>query len=330
MASPSPIVVTAHRTGPPSTDEDHTDEEKALNAAAAREVSRELDALMFTSPLAPHPPPPPVDRTPSPLEPPHPPFARNAGPRMDTVGQAPASRRESLLSPLSPRNEPQYVRERDRAERSAPTSPAASQASYTVSPPISEIPPPPPPNINLPERSTSSFGTPYRTPPEHPTHGGSGSIYNMAGMTGSTSSFGTGGKISAAAFKRQIRSPGSLGGQSPDPSSEIADVSPLSVKKRGALPGSPYPSRLTPGDAGAGMQRVPSAPTYGSGASDQGNWQQQQQPRSTSAGNAPGDDEGGHRRYSEAGGGQDEEFDYISAYVNNSPRQGGFEHSGLR
>ncbi|KAK7691152.1 hypothetical protein QCA50_006255 [Cerrena zonata] len=319
-ASP-PVVVTSYRPSSPSADESHMDEEKVLNVAAAREVSRELDALMFTSPLPPHPVPPPIDRTPSPLEPPHPPFARNAAPRMDVNAQAPppASRRESLLSPLSPRNEPQYIRERDRADRSTPTSPAFSNAA--ASPP-SEAPLPPPPNINLPERSTSSFGTPYRTPSEHPT--GSGSIYNMAGMTGSASSFGTGAKISAAAFKRQIRSPGSLGGQSSDPTPEAADVSPLSVKKR-TLPGSPYPSqRLTPGDGGVNMQRVPSAPTYGAGAPDQGNgWQQ---PRSTSAGN----EEGGHRRFADSGGPQDEEFDYISAYVNNSPQQGGFDPAGLR
>ena len=56
----------------------------------------------------------------------------------------------------------------------------------------------------------------------------------------------------------------------------------------------------------------------------------QPQPRSTSAGNGPGDDGVGHQRYPDAGGAQDEDFDYISAYVNNSPRQGGFEPAGLR
>ena len=136
--------------------------------------------------------------------------------------------------------------------------------------------------------------------------------------------------MSAAAFKRQIRSPpGSLGGQSQpgDQSEGFADVSPLAVRKRSPLPGTPQ--GLAPGGGGVGMQRVPSAPTYGSGPPDQGSgWQPQ--PRSTSAGNGPGDDGVGHQRYPDAGGAQDEDFDYISAYVNNSPRQGGFEPAGLR
>lgn len=79
-------------------------------------------------------------------------------------------------------------------------------------------------------------------------------------MIGSASSFGTGGKIFAATYKRQIRLPGSLGGKSIDISNEaMVDISSLSVKKYGPLPSV---LRLNLGDSGIAMQRVLSAPTY--------------------------------------------------------------------
>ncbi|CAL1716019.1 unnamed protein product [Somion occarium] len=293
-SSPAPPVVVAHRPQTPSTDENHTDEQKALNAAVAREVSRELDALMFSSPIAPHPPPPAIDRTPSPLQPPQPPFARSAvSPRPEgyppSQSPPPSNRRDSMMSPLSPRNEPQYVRERDR---SLPSSPSQTNTSYGS--PGHESPLQSPPSISLPDRPSpsASTGTPFRTPPEYPS-GGSGSMYNMSASTGSASSFtpGVGGKISAAAFKRQIRQPGSMspemgGGDS------LGDTNPLS--------------------------RVPSAPQYGNPPHDSGvGWQQ---PRSVSATDLTPTDDGpaGHQRLSAAGGASDDDFDYISAYVNNS------------
>ncbi|KAI0073873.1 hypothetical protein K474DRAFT_1666083 [Panus rudis PR-1116 ss-1] len=331
LPEPSGPIVTSYRSPSPPTDENHKDDEKALNAAAAREVSRELDALMFNSPNLGQPQP--IVRTPSPLQPPQPPFARGiTSPQPDIPAAPPpivptGSRRQSLMSPLGPRAaEPQYVRERDRSP-SNPASPTAITASPTRLEPSSPVQPPP--TIKLPDQPSSPSGmsttnnTPYRTPPEYPGSDNSNMgtprpMYNMTSLTGSASSFTpSGGKISAAAFKQRIRqqtqSP-PLGGSSPDTerSASLADVSPLSVKKR-ALPNSPYPAqRLQPGEANPAMQRVPSAPSLSAAAQDpNADWRN----RSVSATHlASGTDSADHRRTTA----YDDDFDYISAYVNNS------------
>lgn len=273
----------------------HEDDEQALNAAAAREVSRELDALMFSSPIKPPESEKPAPPSLEPLQPPQAAFARRTSPgRLSFTG-------EPLTSPTtSLRNEPTYIRERDRASLS-PTSEGygASQSSlsgHTTSTQLTDnspLQPPPPINERAPSPAVSymSAGTPYKTPPEMPLPttqpAGPGSFYNLPAMSGS-GTFSPGGTrtISAAAFKRQIRSP-----SSPPPSDPHADATPLNVRKR--TPGSP----LIPGSGlrpdAPGTPRIFSAPNPGVAA-----------PASSRPLSANGDED---------------EYDYISAYVDESP-----------
>ena len=222
---------------------------------------------------------------------------------------------ETAASPTLSAREPAYVRHRDRAP-SNPVSPtASSDQSHAIPPP----PPPtsetlsatsennsmaPPPTISLrgtsPAQSLTSLDSSFRTPSEfplpppapfyqHPSASGSGSLTSGGVRTNN-----------AAAFKRQLRKP-----STPPTDGPPADVSPLNISKRG-LPGSPRPSpQFGPSDGG--MQRLSSAPgPYGSGFEGQ-------QHRSVSASGrpisvAPGGDQG-----------EEDEYDYISAYVDNGP-----------
>ncbi|OBZ77366.1 Sphingolipid long chain base-responsive protein PIL1 [Grifola frondosa] len=287
---PNPIV--SQRMSIPPHDSDPMDE-TTLNAAAAREVSRELDALMFRSP------PPQPDRQPSPLRPPQPPFARRAvspRPNMDM----------SASQPSSPKLESE--------PESVPAAPAPSASRFTPSPDGRTISPTPVTNVPKgspsPPLSVGSSGAHFRTPPE-----GSPvvppSLYNLPAMTGSGSSFssmpGT-RTISAAAFRRpQMRTvSGSLsdnGSLGPGPSPGLADTSPLAVKKR-PLPSSPYPSPRLQGPTGQVTARVPSAPALSSGG--------------------PKIDEGARlSHYRDDGGDEDDEYDFVSAYGGNSAPGGG-------
>lgn len=270
-------------------------DEKSLNAAAALEVSRELDALMMSS----TPPESPVLSQP---------FANRAQfrtgiPPWQRQGTSPLpsinTGRQNGSQPTSPKLEGMYVRERDRSVGSpgnraptqeptpAPSSPSLSSDGDQTRPAVSL------PRAS-PALSTDTNGTPFRTPMTTPLAGPppSSSMYSLpGGLSGSNTSFNSGGTrtISAAAFRRpqpQIRNMSVDSAQS--------DVSPLNVKKR-ALPSSPYPVQqqqmLQPG-VPAGM-------------------------RSASPSNAPLDSDDrpvSHYR-------QDDDFDYISAYTDDRASQ---------
>ncbi|KAI0929537.1 hypothetical protein AcV7_005370 [Taiwanofungus camphoratus] len=324
--SSSPVQI---RSPPPRTQSPVSDE-KSLNAAAAREVSRELDALMFSSPSL-----SPDTGMPEPLLPPQAPFSkRSVSPRPNVE--------ISTTQPMSPRIEPQYLRERDRALVSPNSiSSVSSGDTSRVSGDRSVPSPAPPPMANvsvaLPSPSPSGISNviTYRTPPEHASPSGTipaSSLYNLpSSVTGSGASFSStsvsGGSrtISAAAFRRpQIRAP-----SSPMPDSGVAglpDTGPLNVKKR-PLPTSPFPSSRPQGVSSQG--RIPSAPMTSGGAQDvsampysryrsvsathpqDGNDPRTSSRVSTNSGRSP-------TRNGDGGGGSDDDFDYISAYVNST------------
>ncbi|TFK84965.1 hypothetical protein K466DRAFT_495610, partial [Polyporus arcularius HHB13444] len=283
---------------PPPTQEPL--DERSLNAAAAREVSRELDSLMMSSP--PHspaqsqPPPSPLSTRPQ------------YGAPAPSYQRAPASPLPALNTttpggsqPTSPRLEGMYVRERDRSAAGSPPARAPTQdiiPPAPASPTASDGSDQRRPSYNTRASSTDTNGTPFRTPmgtPSGPPP--SSSMYNLPGTTGSGTSFTGGARmISAAAFRRQQQQQqnASLRNMS---SEGLADVTPLNVKKR-PLPSSPYPSQsqmLAPGQ-GQGMRSV-SAPHIG----------EQDRPVS---------------QYRQDG--EEDEYDYISAYTDNPDRASGY------
>ncbi|KAK7036446.1 hypothetical protein VNI00_011643 [Paramarasmius palmivorus] len=269
--------VSPRRVPPPTFSPE--EEEKQLNAAAAREISRELDALNFSAqgvrgmsmddvPASPSRgrndsfggPVSPIKREPSPLVPPSAPFAnRGPSPRPESVSASPVAVGQSPLSRDSPAAPP-YV-----PDSNYTASPPISPVRETTSSPISQkasSPVLPPPSINMPERSSSSFSSirggasPYQTPPEFPrsplgTRSTSSLVDRSPGASPAPPPAGT-RTISAAAFRRPAKTgsdAGSIGGgigggsfgQGP------VDTSPLHLKKR--LPASPYPPQR-PGSAG--------------------------------------------------------------------------------
>ncbi|KAI9441312.1 Eisosome component PIL1-domain-containing protein [Lactarius indigo] len=218
------------------------EDERALNAAAAREVSREMDALMYSPPVAPPRTASPEAIVPAPLS-------------IPPVVQAPPPSNGSVSHPSSP-----FARTHDRS----PVSPTASRNSAehpspTNAPPSPRVPSTPssptqqahlpPPNISLPLSSSptlsSPISAPFRTPPELPANPSPNISQRTLPTPPSVSSpqaktpplLPPGSRtISAAAFRRPV----------PRVSSDILsgppDVSPLSIKKRD-LRGSPYSPR---------------------------------------------------------------------------------------
>lgn len=290
-----------------------------MNAAAAREVSRELDALMFSSPLKPADPAPPTPSRVDPMQVPQPPFVRRSNPSRSSLSIG------SPTSPTGPRPDLTYVRERDRSG-SAVSSPTSISHHSSIDTGGSQSadghsPQTPPVSIAIPPISSptlsSTGSTPYRTPSEFPLQpAGPGSFYKMPVMSGSAGSFTTGGArtISAAAFKRQIRNPSS---PPLDSSSPLPDgTSPLMVKKR--LPGSPYPaSRLQADSPGfPGMQRVSSAPdpAYQRGDPEGRNRSSSGTYASQQSGDGPLARPSGEYEH-----GEEDHYDYISAYVDEAP-----------
>ncbi|KAF9027124.1 hypothetical protein BDZ89DRAFT_987496 [Hymenopellis radicata] len=201
--SPDRAEQSLRRVAPPSMSAE--EEEKELNAAAAREVSRELDALSFS------PPPGPVPRTQSQSPersrspPMHTPIGGSSPPRqpVSPTNWAPASPINREPSPLVPPSVPfhntvpshelaptaaqSYAQAHRRESASisnydAPSSPVGE--NRMVSSPPSEsraLPPHPtsplaenrplPPQLSFSDRSNSSIrapSSPYQTPPEFP------------------------------------------------------------------------------------------------------------------------------------------------------------------
>lgn len=307
---------------PPMTKDE---EERALNAATAREISREMDALMFTG-----------------ITPP-----RHSNGQTATASQPPSSPHMSLplrgrpsygqdlpSSPPLGAQELGYVRQRDRAA-SIPVSPTSTSENHhplpippsvnsmnetPSSPSNNNHPLPPPPPISLrgtsPAQSFSSVDSPYRTPSEFPLP--APSFYNLPSASGSGSlSPGGARTISAAIFKRQLRNPSS---PVVEPTQSSLDVSPLVINKR-ALPSSPRPSSNLAAVDGPGTPRMSSAPYPGAtpGADSY-----------LDARNRSGSAAAGPQSFAPSGAqGEDDEYDYISAYVDddNGPSQDA--HRGL-
>nr|VWO95973.1 MFS domain-containing protein [Ganoderma boninense] len=303
---PSPTIPSRQaRTHTPPATEVLMDD-NALNAAAIREVSRELDSLMIgspgSSPTQDRPPPSPISGRPLGASPS--PFNRQRRdpsplPPVNT-GSPPGS------SATSPKLDNVYVRERDRSMNSPMSSIGRKMSHDIASSPPTAAPASPTmsdgsdhgrPSMTIPQPSqASSNGTPYRTPMGTPSPA---PMYNMPATTNSTSSFSAQGgirTISAAAFRRQPPQQRNLSTDSFGP----ADISPLNVKKR-PLPSSPYPypSPLAGGLApGAG----PNLSLRGASPSPQ-----PVEPRPVSHYRNDGEDE----------------YDYISAYTDD-PRASGY------
>lgn len=211
------------------------DDERALNAAAAREVSRELDSLMYHPPTRDLPPPalaPPPPNTPPAMSPrsssdsvipaSSPPFARARG----RVSGSPSVPRSSLERP-SPTNGPPSPSGASTPVHQAqlpppsimharPSSPSLSSVNNTSFRTPPELPPSPSPagsQRSLPPSPGVSF-SPGKSPPPPPPPPRHGS-----------------GMISVAAFRRP-----------PPPPVNSRDVNPLSVKKK-EVRGSPNAPR---------------------------------------------------------------------------------------
>ncbi|ESK97386.1 hypothetical protein Moror_17817 [Moniliophthora roreri MCA 2997] len=313
------------------------EEEKELNAAAAREISRELDALNFSAQgsirggrsddILPSPvrgrndsfggPVSPINREPSPLLPPSAPFVnRGPSPRPESlpsspvvaapqspIGQSPLANNPPAVSP--------YVPDSHRTA-SPPVSPVRETSSSPISP---KAPSPvlPLPTINMPERSSSSFSSlrggasPYQTPPEFPrsplgTRSTSSLVDRSPGASPAPPPAGT-RTISAAAFRRPAKTgsdAGSIGGGigGGGLGQGLADTSPLHLKKR--LPSSPYPPQR-PGSSGN------QAPGAGTGRERSDSQMSTQQPVTSSPPHPP-------PNYSERDA--DDQFD-LSAYTSD-------------
>ncbi|KAK0451422.1 uncharacterized protein EV420DRAFT_1646172 [Desarmillaria tabescens] len=244
------------------------DEERELNAAAAREVSRELDALTFNPPLP--PPSPRKDSEESPER------GRPLIPAPSSLGYGPPPNREP--SPLAPPSAPFATRSISNIETTVPT-PAQSYAqahrssssfgsrNEGASSPLVESRPLPP-TIHLQGGRSSpgpSLNSPYRTnAPEFPTPrpAFAGRVRSSSSSSSSAQLPSGARTISAAAFRRpppRVTSNGGsvdisssptaslgLGASPPLPPVPVpgpADTSPLSFsKKRSAVGGSPLPS----------------------------------------------------------------------------------------
>ncbi|KAF7800083.1 hypothetical protein EIP86_011326 [Pleurotus ostreatoroseus] len=248
----------------PSAEAAAPQDEKALNAAAAREVSRELDALMFSPPgTYPGSAPPAPSAPPAALQPRVSSYSlpRVPAPRAESIRDNTTS--PPLSPPTSPHIESSYVRERDRSPSIPPASPVSDVHRSPVlqhSPPKLDTPTSsldgrtgapssislPPIRSMSPTYSSISGSTPYRTPAEFPATPpvGPGSFYNLPSLSGSGTLPSSGKTVSAALFRQKMRAatnpPAAPDLDNSSMRSPPAEVSPLNVKKR-ALPSSPRP-----------------------------------------------------------------------------------------
>lgn len=252
-------------------------------------------------------------RIPSPLALPQAPFARRAisprpvadittsapsSPRISTGGGSQYMRERSLASPpQSPADdrEPTSTSTRSRQSADGPATAVPAISLHRPSPPTFAI------NTNTNSyraMSQSEYVSPLSSPLPTPTV----PFYTLPVASSS-------GKISAAAFRRQARSP-SIPVVPVVPSSVDApsvDTGPLMVKKR-PLPASPS-GNTAPGAMRQSIQRVPSVPLGKRESLDIGEGSGRF--HSVSAAQSPGD------RLSRAGqeGASDDDYDYISAYT---------------
>ena len=288
-----PVFEERPLTPPPAIDD--LDDERALNAAAAREVSRELDSLMYHPPTVMPRGSPPQTSVPGPLS-------------IPEAGSSPRSSSDSVIQPSSP-----FARTRGRlpgspqAPRSSSEQPPTSNVSS--SPPLASVSSLPIQQAHLPPSSiavgqsaspslSSVSSPPFRTPheiPPSPTLAQrslplpqSPAVTHSPMKTPPHPRAGT-GMISVAAFRRPVAPRTSETQLSPG----SRDVSPLSIKKKD-LRNSPAVPRMS-GSFG------PLPPMPGT---------QPPEPDASSL----------HALH------QEDEFDYISAYYNS----GGDEEARAR
>ena len=220
------------------------DDEAARNAAAAREVAREMDMLTFSPPPGPPPGHPAypgyagadINREPSPLIPPAPPFAQDqqvyGGQAQDYVGGAVPTASEGQQPP-SP--QPSHT--------SIPPSPTSHRARPSLGVNVYS----PSPSHSY-QTSSGGYATPSEIPASQPIRTGSPASPSILSAGGPRT-------ISAAAFKRPgMRSTSSnigAGGAGDRDSRSLPDVSPLSLRKK--VPGSPLPYAGPASEAGDGQ-----------------------------------------------------------------------------
>ena len=247
QASTQEISITpsvAQDPPPPFPDED-LDDERALNAAAAREVSRELDSLMYQPPAT-------ISRDPSPqpLAPATPttPPVIHTSPRTSIDSAPPAS---SPFSRAHGRVSGSPPVPRTSSERPSPTnSPPSPLGASTPSSPVQQAQLPPPsivigqpssPSLTSLNNNNSSFRTPPELPPSPSPVSSQRSLPQAQGVP-----FALGksppaarqgsGMISAAAFRRPAARTASGSGTGSDPlvtgSPRDMDISPLSIRKK--------------------------------------------------------------------------------------------------
>ena len=233
----APTVV--NKDLPPLAPVEDPDDERALNAAAAREVSRELDSLMYQPPV-------PISRDPSPqpLAPltPTTPTPMHTSPRTSIDSVSPASSPLARARGRVPGSPPVP---RISSERHSPTNgtPSPLGASTPSSPAQqAQLPPPSivlgrPSSPSLASLSNSSF----RTPPELPSSvspvSSQRSLPQPQGLP-----FGPGkslpgtrqgsGMISVAAFRRPTPAARTVSGSEPLVTGSSQDISPLSIRKK--------------------------------------------------------------------------------------------------
>ncbi|KAG6829636.1 hypothetical protein H0H92_003969 [Tricholoma furcatifolium] len=251
--SSSPRFQNQRRVPPPTVDP--AEEERMLNAAAAREVGRELYSLQVDPPMIQEEPRTPsgakstpgygisLSHTQEPL----------AAPQ---VSGAPSPNTDSPILPYPAYNTPPTTYNQTNQQSPYPPEPVQYQAPARSSfdsqsaPRQSQDDHPRLPPLTTP----SPLSTPYTAPREYQRSSPKPTTpINTQGPPGART-------ISAAAFKRPQRM---ASGETPPQS--LSDVSPLSVKKR--LPSSPYPGQGREGSpirsgsrSGSPAQRPPQAP----------------------------------------------------------------------
>ncbi|KAG6840192.1 hypothetical protein C0991_008328 [Blastosporella zonata] len=255
------------RRVPPPTFNPEEDE-RSLNAAAAREVSRELDALHYNPPVSQQERERPSSLSQGvpgyavqpnePLSPPQAQFNGAPSPNLDSptlpypAYSTPPTTYEQSNQQATYSQEPvQQQQELSRPSYDSPSgTPAAPRQSnhdHSRLPPLATQSPP------------SPYQTPYTTPGEYPRGlGVSPSPVNKPSTPLNAQGPAGARTISAAAFKRPQRM------ASGDPTT-LADTTPLSLKKR--LPNSPYPqgreaSPSRRGRSGSPAQPPAPAPTH--------------------------------------------------------------------
>jgi hypothetical protein len=232
--STAPTVV-AHQDPPPPVPVEDPDDEQELNAAAAREVSRELDSLMYQPPA-----PIPKDPSPQPLVPPTPatPPTIHASPRSSIESVPPASSPFGRARGRVPGSPPVP---RTSSDRPSPTNGPPNPLGSAPSSPAQRAQLPPP-SIVLGQPSSPSLTSistpPFRTPPEFPPSispaGSQRSLPQPQGLPFSPAKPSPAarqgsGMISVAAFRRPVARTGT-GSESPVTGSS-QDTSPLSIRK---------------------------------------------------------------------------------------------------